>query len=152
MLTSSPVHSSNPHWVHLCNISDRSMTLSLPPEWGRLLRITNLSGWGSTGAVYQGSMKNKTLAVKIVKILGPDDGLKRQKLQSESERLDALIMELHGHSLSKWDDLGTSEYEQINSCTQTADKGFLLIDFTESRKHICPDDGHFDAWQQGTAH
>ena len=59
------------------------MTLSLPPEWGRLLKITNPLGWGSTGAVYQGSMKNKTLAVKIVKILGPDDGPKRQKLQSE---------------------------------------------------------------------
>jgi hypothetical protein len=83
-------------------------------------------------------MGDKILAVKIVQILGPGDGPKRQRLQSEfgiysllelafssgklaqritpqcygafgSERLDALIMELNGYSLSEWDDLGSSE-------------------------------------------
>jgi hypothetical protein len=83
-------------------------------------------------------MGEKTLAVKIVEILHPDDVPKRQRLQSEfgiysllevafssgklprritpqcygafgSERLHTLIMELHGCPLSSWDDLGSSE-------------------------------------------
>lgn len=137
-LTSSPTHSSNPHLIHLHKMSNPSIDLPLPPEWGQLLRITKLLGEGSTAGVYQGCMRDKILAVKIVEILGPYDGPKQQRLHSEfgiysclelafstrklaqritpqcygafeSIRLDALIMELHGDSLSKWDDLGLSE-------------------------------------------
>lgn len=72
-LTSSPAHASHSHWIHLHNTSNHSVALSFPPEWGRFLRITNILGVGSTGGVYQGTIGSKTLAVKIVEILGPED-------------------------------------------------------------------------------
>jgi hypothetical protein len=137
-ITSSPAQSSDPHWVYLRSTSNHSIALSFPLEWGRSVRITGLLGAGSTGSVYRGSMGEKTLAVKIVEILSPEDDSKRQRLRSEfgiysllelafssgkltqriapqfygafeSQRLDALIMELHDSRLSTWDDLGSWE-------------------------------------------
>jgi hypothetical protein len=138
-ITSSPAQSSDPHWIYLRNTSNHPVTLSLPLGWGRLARITGLLGAGSTGYVYRASMGEKTLAVKIVQILSPDDDSKRRRLRSEfgiysllelafrsgklarrispqcyalfgSRRLDALIMELHDSLISTWDDLGSSEW------------------------------------------
>jgi hypothetical protein len=91
--------------------------------------LSSLLGAGSTGAVYKGSLDNKLYAVKVVEVLSRDDIPRRQRLQSEcgiysrleqayrsghlaqhitpryhgafgSKCVDALVMDLHGSTLS----------------------------------------------------
>lgn len=190
MFTASPASSSRPYWVPL---HSHSIAPSFPPACDRLLRISNLLGKGSTGAVYRASMGNESLAVKLVEILHPDDLKKRGRLRSEfriylhleeayssgelseriapqcygtlgNKRLYALVMELHCSALSQWAGLTSLERKKIfalvkqlhsvsvlhgdiepRNVVRTSGGGFLLIDFSESQSHSCPDRGQFDA-------
>jgi len=95
-------------------------------------------GAGSTGAVFQGFLGKKAVAVKVVEILHQYDRSRRRRLRSEfsvyahleelykskkftqriapqcygafkSKKLDILILGLHGSALFDWDDLTPPE-------------------------------------------
>ena len=134
-LTASPVSSSCPYWVHL---RGHPIAPSFPPEWGCRLRIWELLGEGSTGAVYCARVGDTSLALKLVEILHPSDVKKRRRLHSEfriyqhleqaysstklperiapqcygllrNKRIYALIMEMHSNALASWGDLSSQE-------------------------------------------
>ncbi|KIM82646.1 hypothetical protein PILCRDRAFT_97458 [Piloderma croceum F 1598] len=120
------------------------------------LWLTHFVGFGSTGNDWQCHFDNSDdlYAVKIVELLCHSDAASCQQLHNEfkGDAMDVLILELCDSILREWDKLSAQVYKlvlalhsigimhgdlkpQNVACVHGG--GFHLIDFSESRNHLC---------------